>query len=151
MFRDVTTLFADARGFACDRPDALPPYAAAAYRQGRGPRSRASSWGALSPTNSAYGFVPNPLKRPKLPARRYPRITKLRIRRRPRWKSNDDAVQPGGKSPRRRDLLHGWHRREAGNQIARASGAEIVSTSFIHRTCPALGRAAGALRRSGSM
>ena len=122
MFRDVTTLFADARGFRIDKVVGL--------------EARGFIMGGAIAHQLSVGFVPI-RKKGKLPGKTISQDYKLEYGE-ATMEIHDDAVQPGEKILVVDDLLATGGTAEAGIKLLERLGAEIVSTSFII-DLPALG------------
>lgn len=136
MFRDVTTLFADARGFRMAIDQMLHPYAGLRIDKVVGLEARGFIMGGAIAHQLSVGFVPI-RKKGKLPGKTISQDYKLEYGE-ATLEIHDDAVQPGEKVLVVDDLLATGGTAEAGIKLLERLGAEIVSTSFII-DLPALG------------
>ena len=110
LFRDVTTLFADARGFRMAIDQLLPPYAGMRIDKVVGLEARGFILGGAVAHQLSCGFVPI-RKKGKLPGRTIAQGYKLEYGEAV-MEVHDDALQPGRKGPaRRRPAGHRRHRR----------------------------------------
>jgi adenine phosphoribosyltransferase len=136
MFRDVTTLFADPRGFRMAIDQMLHPYAGMRIDKVVGLEARGFIMGGAIAHQLSVGFVPI-RKKGKLPGKTISEDYKLEYGE-ATMEVHDDAVQPGEKVLLVDDLLATGGTAEAGIKLLERLGAQIVSTSFII-DLPALG------------
>ncbi|MCX7567620.1 adenine phosphoribosyltransferase [Sulfitobacter sp. F26169L] len=136
MFRDVTTLFADPRGFRMAIDQMLHPYAGLRIDKVVGLEARGFIMGGAIAHQLSVGFVPI-RKKGKLPGKTLSQDYKLEYGE-ATMEIHDDAVKPGEKVLVVDDLLATGGTAEAGIKLLQRLGAEIVSTSFII-DLPALG------------
>lgn len=136
MFRDVTTLFADPRGFRMAIDQMLHPYAGLRIDKVVGLEARGFIMGGAIAHQLSVGFVPI-RKKGKLPGKTISQDYTLEYGS-ATLEIHDDAVQPGEKVLVVDDLLATGGTAEAGIKLLERLGAEIVSTSFII-DLPALG------------
>jgi adenine phosphoribosyltransferase len=136
MFRDVTTLFADPRGFRMAIDQMLHPYAGMRIDKVVGLEARGFIMGGAIAHQLSVGFVPI-RKKGKLPGKTLSQDYKLEYGE-ATMEIHDDAVQPGEKVLVIDDLLATGGTAEAGIKLLERLGAEIISTSFII-DLPALG------------
>ena len=136
MFRDVTTLFADPRGFRMAIDQMLHPYAGMRIDKVVGLEARGFIMGGAIAHQLSVGFVPI-RKKGKLPGKTLSQDYTLEYGQ-ATMEIHDDAVQPGEKVLVVDDLLATGGTAEAGIKLLERLGAEIVSTSFII-DLPALG------------
>jgi adenine phosphoribosyltransferase len=124
MFRDVTTLFADPRGFRMAIDQMLHPYAGIDIDKVVGLEARGFILGGAIAHQLSVGFVPI-RKKGKLPGRTISQDYKLEYGE-AIVELHDDAIQPGEKVLVVDDLLA-----EAGIKLIQRLGGEIVSCAFI--------------------
>lgn len=136
MFHDVTTLFADARGFRMAIDPMLHPYAGMQIDKVVGLEARGFIMGGTIAHQLSVGFVPI-RKKGKLPGKTLSQDYTLEYGQ-ATMEIHDDAVQPGEKVLVVDDLLATGGTAEAGIKLLERLGAQIVSTSFII-DLPALG------------
>ncbi len=136
MFRDVTTLFADACGFRMAIDQMLHPYAGMQIDKVVGLEARGFIMGGAIAHQLSVGFVPI-RKKGKLPGKTLSQDYTLEYGQ-ATMEIHDDAVQPGEKVLVVDDLLATGGTAEAGIKLLERLGAQIVSTSFII-DLPALG------------
>ena len=136
MFRDVTTLLADPRGFRMAIDQMLHPYAGMRIDKVVGLEARGFIMGGAIAHQLSVGFVPI-RKKGKLPGKTISQDYTLEYGQ-ATMEIHDDAVQPGEKVLVVDDLLATGGTAEAGIKLLERLGAEIVSTSFII-DLPALG------------
>lgn len=136
MFRDVTTLFADPRGFRMAIDQMLHPYAGMRIDKVVGLEARGFIMGGAIAHQLSVGFVPI-RKAGKLPGKTLSQEYTLEYGS-ATMEIHDDAVQPGEKVLVVDDLLATGGTAEAGIKLLERLGAQIVSTSFII-DLPALG------------
>ena len=129
MFRDVTTLFADARGFRMCIDQLLHPYAGRRIDKVVGLEARGFILGGAIAHQLAVGFVPI-RKKGKLPGTTISQDYKLEYGE-AIVEIHDDALQPGEKVLLVDDLLATGGTAEAGIRLIERLGAEIVGCAFI--------------------
>ncbi|KEJ88277.1 adenine phosphoribosyltransferase [Sulfitobacter donghicola] len=136
MFRDVTTLFSDPRGFRMAIDQMLHPYAGTRIDKVVGLEARGFIMGGAIAHQLSVGFVPI-RKKGKLPGKTLQQDYKLEYGE-ATMEIHDDAIQAGEKVLVVDDLLATGGTAEAGIKLLERLGAEIISTSFII-DLPALG------------
>jgi len=136
MFRDVTTLFADPRGFRMAIDQMLHPYAGMRIDKVVGLEARGFIMGGAIAHQLSVGFVPI-RKKGKLPVKTISQDYKLEYGE-ATMEIHDDAVAAGEKVLIVDDLLATGGTAEAGIKLLERLGAEIISCSFII-DLPALG------------
>ena len=136
MFRDVTTLFADPRGFRMAIDQMLHPYAGLQIDKVVGLEARGFIMGGAIAHQLSVGFVPI-RKKGKLPGKTLSKDYTLEYGQ-ATMEIHDDAIQPGEKVLVVDDLLATGGTAEAGIKLLERLGAQIISTSFII-DLPALG------------
>jgi adenine phosphoribosyltransferase len=129
MFRDVTTLFADARGFRMCIDQLLHPYAGRRIDKVVGLEARGFILGGAIAHQLAVGFVPI-RKKGKLPGTTISQDYKLEYGE-AIMEVHDDALLPGEKVLLVDDLLATGGTAEAGIRLIERLGAEIVGCAFI--------------------
>jgi adenine phosphoribosyltransferase len=129
MFRDVTTLFADARGFRMCIDQLLHPYAGRRIDKVVGLEARGFILGGAIAHQLAVGFVPI-RKKGKLPGTTISQDYKLEYGE-AIMEIHDDALLPGEKVLLVDDLLATGGTAEAGIKLIERLGAEIVGCAFI--------------------
>ncbi len=129
MFRDVTTLFADARGFRMCIDQLLHPYAGRRIDKVVGLEARGFILGGAIAHQLTVGFVPI-RKKGKLPGTTISQDYKLEYGE-AIVEIHDDALQPGDKVLLVDDLLATGGTAEAGIRLIERLGAEIVGCAFI--------------------
>jgi adenine phosphoribosyltransferase len=129
MFRDVTTLFADARGFRMCIDQLLHPYAGRRIDKVVGLEARGFILGGAIAHQLAVGFVPI-RKKGKLPGTTISQDYKLEYGE-AIMEIHDDALQPGEKVLLVDDLLATGGTAEAGIRLIERLGAEIVGCAFV--------------------
>ncbi len=136
MFRDVTTLFADPRGFRMAIDQMLHPYAGQRIDKVVGLEARGFILGGAIAHQLGTGFVPI-RKKGKLPGRTISQDYKLEYGE-AIVELHDDAIQAGERILLVDDLLATGGTTEAGIKLVERLGGEIVGCSFIV-DLPALG------------
>ncbi len=136
MFRDVTTLFADPRGFRMAIDQMLHPYAGQRIDKVVGLEARGFILGGAIAHQLGTGFVPI-RKKGKLPGRTISQDYKLEYGE-AIVELHDDAIQAGERILLVDDLLATGGTAEAGIKLVERVGGEIVGCSFIV-DLPALG------------
>ena len=136
MFRDVTTLFADPRGFRMAIDQMLHPYAGQRIDKVVGLEARGFILGGAIAHQLGTGFVPI-RKKGKLPGRTISQDYKLEYGE-AIVELHDDAIQAGERILLVDDLWATGGTAEAGIKLVERLGGEIVGCSFIV-DLPALG------------
>ncbi|MFC4667054.1 adenine phosphoribosyltransferase [Seohaeicola nanhaiensis] len=129
MFRDVTTLFADARGFRMAIDQMLHPYAGMEIDKVVGLEARGFILGGAIAHQLSVGFVPI-RKKGKLPARTISQDYKLEYGE-AIVEIHEDAIAPGERVLLVDDLLATGGTAAAGLKLIERLGGEIVSCAFI--------------------
>lgn len=129
MFRDVTTLFEDPRGFRMAVDQLLHPYAGARIDKVVGLEARGFILGGAVAHQLSVGFVPV-RKAGKLPGKVISQAYQLEYGRAV-VELHDDAIAPGEKVLVVDDLLATGGTAEAGIKLIERLGGEIVSCAFI--------------------
>ncbi|MEM7596458.1 MAG: adenine phosphoribosyltransferase [Pseudomonadota bacterium] len=129
MFRDVTTLFADPRGFRMAVDQLLHPYAGARIDKVVGLEARGFILGGAVAHQLSVGFVPV-RKAGKLPGRVISQAYELEYGS-AEVELHDDAIAPGEKILVVDDLLATGGTAEAGIKLIERLGGEIISCAFI--------------------
>lgn len=136
MFRDVTTLFLDPRGFRMAVDQMLAPYAGQRFDKVAGLEARGFILGGAIAHQLSVGFVPI-RKKGKLPGKTIAQSYKLEYGE-ATMELHDDSLQPGEKVLLVDDLLATGGTAEAGIKLVEKLGAEVIGCSFII-DLPALG------------
>jgi len=136
MFRDVTTLFADPRGFRMAVDQMLHPYAGQRIDKVVGLEARGFILGGAIAHQLGTGFVPI-RKKGKLPGATISQAYSLEYGEAV-MEIHDDAIAAGERILLVDDLLATGGTAEAGISLIERLGGEIVSCSFII-DLPALG------------
>lgn len=129
MFRDVTTLFADARGFRIAIDQLLHPYAGMRIDKVVGLEARGFILGGAIAHQLSVGFVPI-RKQGKLPGATFSQDYTLEYGKAV-MEVHDDALQPGERVLMIDDLLATGGTAEAGLKLLERLGAEVVGCGFI--------------------
>ena len=129
LFRDVTTLFADPRGFRMAIDQMLHPYAGEPIGKVVGLEARGFILGGAIAHQLSVGFVPI-RKKGKLPGTTISQDYKLEYGE-AIVEVHDDAIQPGEKVLLVDDLLATGGTARAGIQLVERLGGEIVGCAFI--------------------
>ena len=129
MFRDVTTLFADPRGFRMAVDQMLHPYMGLEIDKVVGLEARGFILGGAIAHQLAKGFVPV-RKKGKLPGTTISQDYKLEYGE-AIVEIHDDALLPGEKVLVVDDLLATGGTASAGIKLIKRLGGEIVSCAFI--------------------
>jgi adenine phosphoribosyltransferase len=129
MFRDVTTLFADARGFRIAIDQLLHPYAGEAIDKVVGLEARGFILGGAVAHQLSVGFVPI-RKKGKLPGRTIQQNYTLEYGT-ATMEVHDDALQAGEKVLLVDDLLATGGTAEAGIKLVERLGGEVVGCVFL--------------------
>ena len=129
MFRDVTTLFADPRGFRMAIDQMLHPYAGMRIDKVVGLEARGFILGGAIAHQLSVGFVPI-RKKGKLPGTTISQEYTLEYGE-AIVEVHDDAIAPGEKILVVDDLLATGGTAEAGIKLIERLGGEILSCAFI--------------------
>jgi adenine phosphoribosyltransferase len=129
MFRDVTTLFSDARGFRIAIDQLLHPYTGTRIDKVVGLEARGFILGGAIAHQLAVGFVPI-RKKGKLPGATIQQDYKLEYGEAV-MEVHDDALQPGEKVLLVDDLLATGGTAEAGIKLIERLGAQVVGCAFV--------------------
>ncbi|QFS82366.1 Adenine phosphoribosyltransferase [Roseivivax sp. THAF40] len=129
MFRDVTTLFADPRGFRMAIDQLLHPYAGVRFDKVVGLEARGFILGGAVAHQLSAGFVPI-RKKGKLPGKVISESYTLEYGEAV-VEVHDDALQPGEKVLVVDDLLATGGTAEAGIKLCERLGAEVIGCAFI--------------------
>ena len=129
MFRDVTTLFADPRGFRMAVDQMLHPYAGQPIDKVVGLEARGFILGGAIAHQLSVGFVPI-RKKGKLPGRTISQDYKLEYGE-AIVEIHDDAIEAGERVLVVDDLLATGGTCAAGISLIEGLGGEIVSCAFI--------------------
>ncbi|MDE3028640.1 MAG: adenine phosphoribosyltransferase [Paracoccaceae bacterium] len=129
MFRDVTTLFGDARGFRMAIDQLLHPYAGQPIDKVVGLEARGFILGGAIAHQLSLGFVPI-RKKGKLPGRTIAQDYKLEYGE-AIVEIHDDALQPGDNVLLIDDLLATGGTAEAGIKLIERLGAKVVGCAFV--------------------
>jgi adenine phosphoribosyltransferase len=136
MFRDVTTLFADPRGFRMAIDQMLHPYAGMQIDKVVGLEARGFILGGAIAHQLSVGFIPI-RKKGKLPGATISQSYTLEYGE-AIVEVHDDAISPGEKVLVVDDLIATGGTAEAGIKLIERLGGEILSCAFII-DLPALG------------
>jgi adenine phosphoribosyltransferase len=129
MFRDVTTLFNDPRGFRMTIDQMLHPYAGQKFDKVVGLEARGFIIGGAIAHQLTLGFVPI-RKKGKLPGATLSEAYQLEYGEAV-MEIHDDAIQPGEKVLVVDDLLATGGTAAAGIKLIERLGGEIVGCAFI--------------------
>ncbi|WP_410901516.1 adenine phosphoribosyltransferase [Rhodovulum sp. FJ3] len=129
MFRDVTTLFSDPRGFRMAIDQMLLPYAGMAIDKVIGLEARGFILGGAIAHQLTKGFVPV-RKKGKLPGTTISEEYQLEYGQAV-VEIHDDAIQPGERVLLVDDLLATGGTAEAGIKLVERLGGQIVGCAFI--------------------
>lgn len=129
MFRDVTTLFADPRGFRMTIDQLLHPYAGMQIDKVVGLEARGFIIGGAIAHQLTVGFVPV-RKKGKLPGRTIAQSYKLEYGE-AIMELHDDALLAGEKVLLVDDLLATGGTAAAGINLIERLGAEIIGCAFV--------------------
>lgn len=129
MFRDVTTLFADARGFRMAIDQLLHPYAGVRFDKVVGLEARGFILGGAVAHQLSAGFVPI-RKKGKLPGTVISEEYQLEYGDAV-VEIHDDAIAAGEKILLVDDLLATGGTAEAGIRLVERLGGEIIGCAFI--------------------
>jgi adenine phosphoribosyltransferase len=136
MFRDVTTLFADPRGFRMAIDQLLHPYAGVRFDKVVGLEARGFILGGAVAHQLSAGFVPI-RKKGKLPGAVISEEYQLEYGEAV-VEIHDDAIQAGEKVLVVDDLLATGGTAEAGIKLIERLGGQIIGCAFVV-DLPALG------------
>lgn len=129
MFRDVSTLFSDPRGFRIAIDQLLHPYAGMQIDKVVGLEARGFILGGAVAHQLSVGFVPI-RKKGKLPGKTIEQPYTLEYGEAV-MEVHDDAIQPGEKILVVDDLLATGGTAEAGIKLIERLGGEVVSAAFV--------------------
>lgn len=129
LFRDVTTLFADPRGFRMCVDQLLAPYAGMRIDKVAGLEARGFILGGAVAHQLSTGFIPI-RKKGKLPGATIAESYKLEYGE-ATVEVHDDALQPGEKVLLVDDLLATGGTAEAGIRLIERLGAQVVGCAFV--------------------
>ncbi|MCF3972866.1 adenine phosphoribosyltransferase [Paracoccus salsus] len=129
MFRDVTTLFADARGFRMAIDQLLHPYAGVRIDKVVGLEARGFILGGALAHQLSTGFVPV-RKKGKLPGTVISESYLLEYGEAV-MEIHDDALKTGERVLIVDDLLATGGTAEAGITLCRRLGAEVIGCAFV--------------------
>lgn len=129
MFRDVTTLFADPRGFRICIDQLLHPYAGERIDKVVGLEARGFIVGGAIAHQLSVGFVPI-RKKGKLPGATLTQAYTLEYGEAV-MEVHDDAIQPGEKVLVVDDLLATGGTAEAGIRLIEKMGGDIIGCAFV--------------------
>ena len=129
LFRDVTTLFADPRGFRMAVDQLLAPFAGRRIDQVVGLEARGFILGGAVAHQLSAGFVPV-RKKGKLPAATLSEDYALEYGE-ATVEIHDDAIEPGQTVLIVDDLLATGGTAEAGIKLLRQLGAEVLAACFV--------------------
>ncbi|MBL4806293.1 MAG: adenine phosphoribosyltransferase [Rhodobacteraceae bacterium] len=129
MFRDVTTLFSDPRGFRIAIDQLLHPYVGVQIDKVVGLEARGFILGGAVAHQLSVGFVPI-RKKGKLPGKTIEQKYQLEYGE-AIMEVHDDAILPGEKILVVDDLLATGGTAEASIKLIERLGGEIISAAFI--------------------
>jgi len=129
MFRDVTTLFSDPRGFRLAIDQLLHPYVGAEIDLIVGLEARGFILGGAIAHQLSRGFVPI-RKKGKLPGKTIEQAYKLEYGEAV-MEVHDDALKPGQKVLIVDDLLATGGTAEAGIKLVERMGAQVIGCAFV--------------------
>jgi adenine phosphoribosyltransferase len=129
MFRDVTTLFSDPRGFRIAIDQLLHPYAGQPIDKVVGLEARGFILGGAIAHQLSLGFVPI-RKKGKLPGETIEQEYTLEYGT-ATMEVHDDALQAGEKVLLVDDLLATGGTAEAGIKLIERMGAEVIGCAFV--------------------
>ncbi len=129
LFRDVTTLFADARGFRMAIDQLLTPYAGLRIDKVVGLEARGFILGGAVAHQLSCGFVPI-RKKGKLPGQTISQAYTLEYGEAV-VEVHDDALEPGETVLLVDDLLATGGTAEAGIKLVERLGAKIIGCAFV--------------------
>jgi adenine phosphoribosyltransferase len=129
LFRDVTTLFADPRGFRMCVDQLLAPYAGQRIDKVAGLEARGFILGGAVAHQLSTGFIPI-RKKGKLPGATISESYKLEYGE-ATVEVHDDAILPGEKVLLVDDLLATGGTAEAGIKLIERLGAQVIGCAFV--------------------
>lgn len=129
LFRDVTTLFSDPRGFRMAIDQLLHPYAGVRFDKVVGLEARGFILGGAVAHQLSAGFVPV-RKKGKLPGKTIEQSYKLEYGE-ATVEVHDDAILPGEKVLLVDDLLATGGTAEAGISLIERLGGEVIGCAFV--------------------
>jgi adenine phosphoribosyltransferase len=129
MFRDVTTLFLDPRGFRMAIDQLLHPYAGMQFDKVAGLEARGFILGGAIAHQLSVGFVPI-RKKGKLPGKTVQQDYKLEYGE-ATMELHDDSLAAGEKVLLVDDLLATGGTAEAGIKLIERLGAEVIGCAFV--------------------
>ena len=129
MFRDVTTLFSDPRGFRICIDQLLSPYAGMRIDKVVGLEARGFILGGAVAHQLSVGFLPI-RKKGKLPGKTIEQAYELEYGEAV-MEVHEDSIQPGEKVLVVDDLLATGGTAEAGIKLIERMGGEVVSAAFV--------------------
>ena len=129
MFRDVTTLFSDPRGFRIAIDQMLAPYAGVEFDKVVGLEARGFILGGAIAHQLGKGFIPI-RKKGKLPGKTIEQAYTLEYGEAV-MEVHDDALQAGEKVLLVDDLLATGGTAEAGIKLVERMGASVIASAFI--------------------
>jgi adenine phosphoribosyltransferase len=129
LFRDVTTLFLDPRGFRLAVDQLLAPFVGQKIDLVAGLEARGFILGGAVAHQLSKGFVPI-RKKGKLPGRTVERDYELEYGS-ATVEMHDDAVEPGQKVLLVDDLLATGGTAEAGIRLIEGLGGEVIGCAFV--------------------
>jgi len=129
MFRDVTTLFSDPRGFRIAIDQLLHPYAGQPIDKVVGLEARGFILGGAIAHQLSVGFIPI-RKKGKLPGKTIEQNYTLEYGT-ATMEVHADALQPGEKVLPVDDLLATGGTAEAGIKLIERMGAEVIGCAFV--------------------
>lgn len=129
MFRDVTTLFLDPRGFRLAIDQLLSPYVGERIDKVAGLEARGFILGGAVAHQLSVGFVPI-RKKGKLPGKTIEQDYTLEYGQ-ATVEIHDDCLQPGEKVLLVDDLLATGGTAQAGIALIEKLGAEVVGCAFV--------------------
>jgi len=129
MFRDVTTLFNDARGFRMSIDLLLHPYAGLEIDRVAGLEARGFILGGAVAHQLSVGFTPI-RKKGKLPSRTISQDYKLEYGD-ATVEIHEDAIQPGETVLVVDDLLATGGTAEAGIKLIERLGGKVIGAAFV--------------------
>ena len=129
MFRDVTTLFSDPRGFRICIDQLLSPYAGMRIDKVVGLEARGFILGGAVAHQLSVGFLPI-RKKGKLPGKTIEQAYQLEYGEAV-MEVHADAIEPGEKILVVDDLLATGGTAEAGIKLIERMGGEVISAAFV--------------------
>ncbi len=129
LFRDVTTLFADPRGFRMCVDQLLEPYAGMRIDKVAGLEARGFILGGAVAHQLSTGFVPI-RKKGKLPGQTISQAYKLEYGEAV-VEVHEDSMAPGEKILLVDDLLATGGTAEAGIRLIERLGAQVIGCAFV--------------------